>query len=72
LSASTRRSSWTAQQLYVNGLVPAVFVGAAVVAVASLVAMGLPRLSAVRSGIEPVDGATALPNVSTEQPELAA
>ncbi len=50
------RGSYLSPRLYVDGLVPAVFAGAAFVAVAALVAIALPTISATRSGIERADG----------------
>ena len=65
------RGSYASPRLYVDGLVPAVFAGAAVVAVAAAVAVALPRIDAVRSGR---DAATGIPTVvpSPEEAEVAA
>ena len=49
------RGSYLSPKLYVDGLVPAVFVGAAVVAVAAAVAVALPGIRASRSGREGVE-----------------
>ncbi|HJW21186.1 MAG TPA: DHA2 family efflux MFS transporter permease subunit [Candidatus Limnocylindrales bacterium] len=66
------RGSYASPQLYVDGLVPAVFAGAGVVAIASVVAIALPRLSAVRSGMERADGAVIVTGVASKGPELVA
>ncbi len=49
------RGSYVSPRLYVDGLVPAVFAGAAVVAIAAVVAVALPRISSSRTGSEPID-----------------
>ncbi len=66
------RGSYLSPQLYVDGLVPAVFAGAAVVAVASIVAIAWPRLSFARSGIEPAAGTEGREGLAGEGAEVVA
>ncbi len=51
----TANGSYGAPQLYVNGLTPAIFAGAAVVMVGAALAVALPRIAAVKPAAEPLD-----------------
>jgi hypothetical protein len=63
------RGSYATPQLYVDGLIPAVAAGAAVVAVSAAVALALPRLV---TGLRAAESGPVAALAEAEQAEMAA